>query len=82
MPTYSIRIINKDFAACEPVDVENEEAARSQGLKGALQIGVEEVCQGKPFFAAEVSIENAEKTIERMMVAIGTSPLQNNPRTS
>ena len=52
------------------------QAARTEGLRGALQVGVEEVCEGKSFFAAQVTIENEHQPTERMVVAVGASPLK------
>ena len=77
MPKYCIRVVNRNFATSTDSELSNMEAARSDGLKGALQIGVQEIYEGKTsFFAAEVTIENDHEPTERMMVAIGTSPLQ------
>jgi hypothetical protein len=52
------------------------DAAKSEGLKGALQIGIQEICEGKMFFAAEIRVENEHEPSQRMMVAVGASPLQ------
>ena len=76
MPTFSINIVNSDFASSNSLDATSPEAARSEALKSALQIGSEEVCNGNPFFAAEIRIQNGDETIERMVVAIGASALQ------
>lgn len=76
MPTYRITIINRDFRANEDIDAPSADAARIDALKGALQIGTDEICEGKMFFGAEVSIQGNGEAAERLMVAIGTSPLQ------
>jgi hypothetical protein len=76
MPTFSIHIVNSDFASSNSVDASSPEAARSQGMKSALQIGVEEICKGGAFFGAEVRVQNGDEIVERMVVAIGASTLQ------
>ena len=74
MPTFRIRLTNKDFAASEELEAPTPEAARTNALRGALQIGTDEICAGKMFFGAEVCIECDGET-ERLLVAIGASPL-------
>ena len=76
MPKYSIRVVNRDFATTNEYELSSMEAARTEALKSALQIGSEEVWEGKAFFAAEISIENDHEPTERMMVAVGASPLR------
>ena len=76
MPTYCIRVVNRDFATSGDHELSSMEAAKTEALKGALQIGAQEVCEGKAFFAAEISIENEHEPTERMMVAVGASPLR------
>ena len=76
MTAFSINIVNSDFASSNSLDASTPEAARLEALKGALQIGSEEVCKGNPFFAAEIRIQNGDKVIERMVVAVGASTLQ------
>ena len=50
--------------------------AKQQGIKGALEIGVEEVHKGKPFFGAEVRLEDGDELVGRFVVSVGASPLQ------
>jgi hypothetical protein len=75
MPSFLIRIVNKDFTASNEAELASDDAARSDALRGALEIGTEEVCSGKPFFGAEVVIERDGEPIERLMIALGASPL-------
>lgn len=75
MPSYRICVINRNFSSSEEIDASNSDAARVQALRGALQIGVDEICEGKMFFAAQISIEGKNKP-ERLVIAIGASPLQ------
>jgi hypothetical protein len=76
MPTFQIRVINTDYDDSSEVDRPSTDEARAEALKGALQIGVEEVCNGSPFFGAEVCIESGSEVLERLVVAIGVSPLR------
>lgn len=76
MPTYRIRVVNRDFETSVDHELSSIGAAKTEALKGALQIGSQEVWEGKTFFAAEISIENEHEPTERMMVAIGASPLR------
>ena len=76
MPTYRISIVNKDFTATEDIDAADVAAARTEALKGALQIGTDEICEGKMFFGAEISIQGNGKATERLMIAIGATSLR------
>jgi hypothetical protein len=76
VPTFRICIVNSDFRDCEDAHLQNVEAARKQALKGALQIGADEIAGGSTFFGAEVSVESDGEVLERMMVAIGASTLK------
>ncbi len=76
MPSYRIRVINHSFSACDDHEMPSPEAAGEQGIRAALAIGVEEVAGGKPFFGAEVRIEDGQGTVARYVVSIGASPLQ------
>jgi hypothetical protein len=76
VPTFRICIVNSDFRDCEETHQPDAEAARKQALKGALQIGAEEIAGGSAFFGAEVSIAYEGEVLERMMIAIGASTLK------
>jgi hypothetical protein len=76
MPTYRISVVNKDFTASEDIDAPDVNAARTEALRGALHIGTDEICEGKMFFGAEISIQGDGKAAERLMIAIGTTPLR------
>ncbi len=76
MPIFRIRVTNTDFDDSNEIDRPSADEARKEALKSALQIGVDEVCNGTPFFGAEVCIESDSKMLERMVVAIGVSPLR------
>lgn len=76
MPTFRVTVINADFRACEDYDLPSVEAARKQGIKAALAMGMDEVQAGKPFFGAEVRVEDGAETVSRAVVSVGASPLQ------
>lgn len=76
MPRYSISIVNSDFASSNTVEAPSPEAARCDALKGALQIGSDEIIKGATFFGAEIRIEVDDRVTERLVVAMGASALQ------
>lgn len=76
MPTYRISIVNTDFTATEDIEAADANAARRQALRGALNIGTDEVCDGTSFFGAEITIQADGAAPERLMLAIGTSSLR------
>ena len=76
MPTFQIRVSNTDYDNSNEIDRSSAQEARAEALKSALQIGVEEVCNGTPFFGAEVRVESDGKVHDRLVVAIGVSPLR------
>ena len=76
MPTFKIHTVNHDFSISNEVELLTTDEAKSQALKGALEIGADEVSSGTAFFAAEITVENEGKVVHRLMVAVGTSPLQ------
>lgn len=75
MPTFQVHLVNADFRATNEIDADDLASARTEALKGALQIGTEEICAGKSFFGAEICIQREDGQVDRMMVAIGASPL-------
>ena len=76
MRTFRITVINEHFRTCNDHELASVEAARKQGIKAALAIGADEVNSGKPFFGAEVRIEDGDEKFGRFVVSVGVSPLQ------
>lgn len=76
MPTFHICIVNSDFESSNECEAANQEDARTHALRAALNIGVDEVCKGSPFFGAEVRIKVDGDVKERFMVGMGQSPLR------
>jgi hypothetical protein len=76
MPKFQIHVVNSDFEASNEVEAPDMAAARMYGLKGALDIGADEVCKGETqFFGAEVRVEVDGEVKQRFMVGIGQTPL-------
>ena len=76
MPPYRISLVNQDFTSTTESELDEIEQVRTQALKGALQIGTDEICSGQPFFAAEIIIEDNRERVERMLVSVGKSSLK------
>ena len=76
MPTFRISVVNKTFSACEEHELATAGEARTQGIKGALAIGCDEVAKGKEFFGAEVKVEKDEVLLGRFVVSVGASPIE------
>jgi hypothetical protein len=76
VPNFQIRVVNSNYECCNDADAPNLAAARTEALRAALQIGAEEVCQGAPFFGAEIEVKLDGKLKERFLVSIGQSPLR------
>jgi hypothetical protein len=76
MPTFRIRITNKDFESFSDANAHDPKSVRSEAIRSALSIGSDEVCGGKSFFGAEVMIEDGGAMVERLVIAIGASPLR------
>lgn len=76
MPTFRIIVVNQTFTAADDHELPSVQAARNYGIKAALGIGADEVSGGKPFFGAEVKIEQGDNLLGRFVVSIGASQLQ------
>jgi hypothetical protein len=76
MPASRIRIVNRDFESSCDANASSPEGVRAEAVRAALQIGTDEICGGKPFFGAEVIIEDGDQSVERLVIAIGASPLR------
>ena len=76
MPPFRISVVNHILSATNDQEFPSLEEARKQAIKAAIAIGTDEVTNGKSFFGAEVLVKNGEEMLCRLIVAIGTSPLQ------
>lgn len=76
MPTFQVHVVNSEFSASEDVNANDVATAQRQGLKAALAIGSDQVCDGLQFFAAVVCVECNGDEKARMVISIGQSPLK------
>ena len=79
MPMLRISVINETFNSSNQHEAATLSDAQQRAITGALEIGVQEVSKGKPFFAAEVQVENGHELLGRFVVSMGWSPLQMSP---
>ena len=76
MHTFRITVINQTFRASNDDEFASLADASRQGIKSALEIGMDEVVNGKPFFGAEIKIEKMDETVGRYIVSVGVTPIQ------
>ena len=76
VPTFHLRVVNSDFESVDEIEASDFDQAKRKALRAALQIGVDEVCNGSPFFGAEIRLEVDGDLRERFVVGIGQSPLK------
>ena len=74
MPRYVITLINDEFASTTEQELVDASAAGQQAIKGALDVGVDQVMKGKSFFGAEVVVTDGEMR-ERFVVSVAASRL-------
>ena len=76
MPAFNIAVVNDVFEASNEQDLPDMASARIQGLKSALEVGVEQIlASGKPIFGAEVTVSGGSGR-QRFIVTMATSPLK------
>jgi hypothetical protein len=76
VPPFRIIVINESTSAADDHDLSSAEQAQLEAIKSALQIGTEEILNGKPFFGAEAKVEHGGEVVKRYVVSMGVSPLQ------
>ena len=76
MPNFTIRVVNCDYESASEIDSHDIGRARDQGMRAALGMGTDELCKGTSFFGAEVRLEIDGQVKERMMIAMGATPLR------
>lgn len=76
MPTFRITVINHTFRASNDHELPSLAEATKQGIKAALEIGTDEVANGKSFFGAEVHVKEDEESLGKFVVSVGMSPIQ------
>jgi hypothetical protein len=75
MPKYLVRVVNDEFRAENEEEHPDAAAAAEQAIRGALEVGVEQILLGKRFFGAEVTVADGN-IYERFVVSVGASPLK------
>jgi len=76
MPTYSVTIVNGHFSQTgEQVSRDNIEAWKA-AISSATAIDADQVSNGNPFFAAEVTVTQGKEQIGRYLVSVGATPLK------
>ena len=76
MPTYRVSIVNEHFSHSGDEEAPDVVKAWQKALASAIAIAAEQVSHGSPFFGAEVTMEEGNKTIGRYVVSVGASPLK------
>jgi hypothetical protein len=76
VPLFRISVVNGAFSASDEHELPSAIEARAEALKGALAIGSDEVVKGKPFFGAEVKIEEGGELVQRFVVSVGASAIE------
>jgi hypothetical protein len=75
MPNFQITVVNDPFDSTSEAELDDIGAAKLSALKGALELGVEQILGGAPVFGAEVIVGDGNAR-QRFIVAIATSPLK------
>lgn len=81
MPTYHVHVVNEDFRSSNQSEHADRNTALKAGMRGALAIGTDEICAGKPFFGAEITVLLDGEVLERRVIAIGSSALHGHHST-
>ena len=76
MPPFRISVINQHSASSDEHHLLTAEDAEREAIKAALEIGIDEVINGNPFFGAEAKVEHDGQLVGRYIVSIGVSPLR------
>ncbi len=75
MPTFQITVTNDEFISSDEVDLATSETAYAMALKSALEMGCDQMLQGRPVYGAEVTVSDGNAP-QRFLVTIATSPLK------
>jgi hypothetical protein len=77
VPLFRISVLNETFSACGEHELATASDAKTEGIKGALAMGSDEVSKGKQYFGAEVKIEEGDELVGCFVVSVGASPIEN-----
>ena len=77
MPNFRVSVVNQHFSSSNDHEFPDLEAARKHAIQGAIAIGTDEVIGGEEHFVAELILDQEGRRIERFVISVGASPLQN-----
>jgi hypothetical protein len=72
---FQITVVNDKFASTSEQEFADADLATEQAIRGALELGTEQVLTGERFFGAEVLVAEGS-SLERFVVAVGVSPIR------
>lgn len=76
MPIFNIKVVNRHFTSNNEQDLPTLDHASVEAIRGALEMGIAEVSEAKPFFGAVVTVGSGSERLARYVVSIGVSPIQ------
>lgn len=76
MPIFRISVVNDSFCAISEHDCQDFEAARKQGVAGALAMGMEAIAKGREFFGAEVRVDQGHEPPRRFVISVAAQALK------
>ena len=76
MPNFHITVLNNSFCSTNNHECADVDAACRAAIHGALEIGVDQIGEGKPFFGAEITVEDGSRRVGHFVVAVGVSVLK------
>jgi hypothetical protein len=79
VPTYRITVVNEHFSQIGEQEAPDVIEAWQKAIGTAIAIAGDQVSHGNPFFGAEVTLEEGNRRIGRYVVAVGATPLNNQP---
>jgi len=79
VPTYRITVVNEHFSQSGEQEAADVIEAWQKALNSAIAIAADQVSHGNPFFGAEVTLVEGNKQIGRYVVAVGATPLNDQP---
>jgi hypothetical protein len=77
MLRYRMHLVNEHFEASNEFEAIDDQSARREALESAFSIGAEEVAKGKPLFAAQITVEGPDQSVQRFIATVGASSLIN-----
>lgn len=76
MPPFRISVTNENFQTTNDHDFASLAAAIDHAIRGALNIGTDEIVGGKSYFGAEVTVKQDGAEGARFVVSAGVSALR------